>query len=268
MAAEPPASPDPQAPYSYRCHDRSWLTSVISSRIAPRIEPWLPASWSANAVTGVGSSLMWLLLGGVALCPSPRREQWAPLWVALLWGYCLLDHVDGCRARRRRSSSAWGEFLDHALDAWHGGIAVYVVGSMGGHATHPAIVVITIASVALATLATWLEQRLRGEFSLGAIGPVEAVAGARPLPRRLDLARGPAAWVRPLSAQFSSLTWADLALLLGATGNLLTAAVTVGRSRAISAPLAAAALAAGVITALGFGSRLPWTLSGIAVVLL
>lgn len=210
---------------------------------------------------------MWLLLAGVVICPSPQRERLAPLWVALLWGYCLLDHVDGCRARRRRSSSAWGEFLDHALDAWHGAIAVYAIGAMGGHVVHPAVLAGTIATVGLATVATWLEQKLRGTFTLGAFGPVEAVLAAGIY---LALWSWPEA-ARVLSSPVSEtigLTWANLALFCGASGNLLTVAAVAGRTRAVVAPLAAAGFVSIAILGLGFGSGLGWATLGVAVAIL
>ena len=63
-------------PYAYRCTDRSWLTHFIATRIAPSVETWLPAAWSANSITWLGFLLMWVLLAVcVFLCPpepAPR----------------------------------------------------------------------------------------------------------------------------------------------------------------------------------------------------
>ncbi len=231
------------------------------------METWLPAAWSANTVTWVGSALMWLLLAGMIVVPSPHREQWAPLWVALLWGYCLLDHVDGCRARRRKSSSPWGEFLDHALDAWHGGITVFAIGSMGGNATHPGLLVLTMATLAVATVVTWLEQKLRGEFFLGAIGPVEAVAGAGIYFALWTWPAAAAVLRSPVSAQ-SGVTWADGVLLFGAGGNVITAAIVTRRSWGVAGPLAAMAVVAGGMVGLGFSSQLGWSTLGVAIAIL
>jgi phosphatidylglycerophosphate synthase len=261
------ASPETRQVYVYRCNDRSWLTGVISSQIAPRLETWLPAAWSANTVTWIGSAMMWLLLIGVGCVPILPRGQWAPLWISLLWGYCLLDHVDGCRARRRRSSSPWGEFLDHALDAWHGTIAVWALGLMGGDAVHPGLIVVMIACVALATAATWLEQKVRGEFFLGAIGPVEAVVATGiyfalwMFPATTGILRS------PLSAR-SGFTWAEFLLAFACAGNLLTAFRVVARTRRIAAPLAAVAALVAALAALGFSSRLGWPVLGAAIALL
>lgn len=221
-------------------------------------------AWSANAITWLGSAMMWLLLAGVVLTPQALRVLLAPLWVALLWSYCLLDHVDGCRARLRRSSSAWGEFLDHAHDAWHGAIAVFSIGALGGGAMHPGVIVITIASVGLATMVTWLEQRIRGEFFLSAIGPVEGIVAVGVF---LVLWAWPpaAAMLRSPVAAAPSLTWADLILLAGAAGSLLTVAFVVRRSRGVTTHLAVAVLIAGAMLWLGTYVRPGWVIVGVAI---
>lgn len=221
-------------------------------------------AWSANAVTWLGSALMWLLLAGVVLTPQPLRVSLAPLWVVLLWSYCVLDHVDGCRARRRRSSSAWGEFLDHALDAWHGAIAVFSIGALSGGAMHPGVIVVTIAAVGLATVATWLEQKLRGEFFLSAIGPVEGIVAVGVF---LALWAWPpaAAVLRSPAAAAPGLTWADLALLAGAAGSLFTVAIVARRSRGVAGHLAAAMLITGAMLGLGAHFRSGWVTVGVAI---
>jgi phosphatidylglycerophosphate synthase len=240
---------------------------VFAKRVAPRVERWLPAAWSANGVTLLGSGLMWLMLAGVVSCPAPLRVRLGPLWIALLWGYCLLDHVDGCRARRRGSSSAWGEFLDHALDAWHGTIVVVVAAMMGGSAVHPGLVVAAIASVGLATTVTWMEQNLRGEFVLGALGPVEAVLGAGIF---IGLWSWPEA-ARILGSPVMSgggWTWADLAFALAAAGNLITAALVIWRNPGAAAPLGMVALVVGLVVGLGGNTQIGWLVAGAAIAIL
>ena len=90
-----------------------------------------------HEVKSVGaSSLRRYLLAGILLTPPAIRLALAPVWVALLWAYCILDHVDGCRARRRGASSPWGECLDHGRDDWDGtvaGLGVAVVPGPAGH---------------------------------------------------------------------------------------------------------------------------------------
>ena len=224
-------------------------------------------AWSANAITGLGSALMWALLAGVAVCPSALRAQLAPLWVALLWSYCILDHVDGCRARRRRTSCAWGEFLDHALDAGNASIAVIALVLVSGGAVGPKAMAAMTGCVGIATAAVWLEQKARGEFRLGAIGPVEAVLAAGVY---ITLWRWPAAASAlgsPLSAEIH-VTRASLMLVAGAGGSLVPTAISAWRSREIAAPLLAAALAASVIMGVGFASHLGWGAACLALAIL
>ncbi|MEY2881942.1 MAG: CDP-alcohol phosphatidyltransferase, partial [Verrucomicrobiota bacterium] len=243
------------------------LTAAISNHLAPRIEAWLPSAWSANAITWLGSALMWLLLAGVLLAPAPWRESLAPLWVALLWTYCVLDHVDGCRARRRRASSAWGEFLDHGLDAWHVGITVLVVGAMGGDALRPAVVAATLACAGLATAATWLEQKLRGHFTLGALGPVEAVLAAG-IYLALWATPAGASALRAAPLPGVALNWAELIVLLSALGNFLTALLATARTREVFPRLAALALVLATVALLGFSPAVGWAVACTALAIL
>lgn len=224
-------------PYVYRCTDRSWLTGVISRHLAPKIEKQLPAAWSANTITWIGSGLVWFLLAGVILCPPEMRRPLAPLGTLLLWAYCLLDHVDGCRARVRGTSSAWGEFLDHGLDAWNGIIALTAIAVLSQHAISWRVLLIAVAAVSVSTAAVWLEQKVRGEFFLPAIGPVEGV---------LLAGVGIALWASPAAARAMSsvapvpglaITVANLAMLFAAALMLAPAVIAVFRTKAIALSL-------------------------------
>jgi phosphatidylglycerophosphate synthase len=251
-------------PYRYHCVDRSRLTAWIATQVAPPIEARLYAGWSANTVTWLGSGLMWVLLTGVLICPSPLREQLAPFWVALLWGYCLLDHVDGCRARSRHSSSPWGEFLDHGLDAYHGAIAVIAVASMGD-AVRPGILTLATAGVGIVTAATWIEQRLRGTFTLAAIGPVEAVMAAGCYIALWGLPG--ASMILAIPVPYINLTWSEIALLAGTLGcTVTTAAVALRSPDAVFCITACIIVAAGLLW-LGYTHQQPWHLITCAVLI-
>jgi ubiquinone/menaquinone biosynthesis C-methylase UbiE/phosphatidylglycerophosphate synthase len=168
----------PQArPYVYASEDRSQITLWLSRRVAPRVDPLLPRILSPNQVTLTGSGLVLLLTGGVAFVPEGLRQMLAPLWVALLWGYCVLDHVDGFRARDRKMSSAWGEFLDHALDAIIvPAVILAVAWFVPAGAIRPWVAAAAIGGALVATVAVWSEQRAQGKLFLPAIGPVEGIA--------------------------------------------------------------------------------------------
>ncbi len=254
-------------PYAYRCTDNSWLTAVLSTRVAPVVESWLPKAWSANDVTVLGSVLMWILLGALLLMEPAARGHLAPLWVALLWSYCILDHVDGCRARRRASSSAFGEFLDHSLDSWHGAIAVIAVGLIADHAISWPIVGLAMACVSLATTAIWLEQKARGEFILGAVGPVEAVVAVGLFfllmgnPVTASILRAPV-------VASSDITWAAVVLMGGSVATGFATIAGIQRTRAILRPLARFALASGVLLGLGMAGQVEWAITLAAIALM
>jgi uncharacterized membrane protein YdjX (TVP38/TMEM64 family)/phosphatidylglycerophosphate synthase len=243
-------------PYVYCCVDHSALTAWIARVVAQPVERMLPPTWSANTVTGLGSGLMWGLLAGVLLMPAGVRDRFGWLWALLLGGYCVLDHVDGCRARRLGTSGAWGEYLDHALDAWHGAIMVVAMASVSYPAVRPGVTAVTLAGAGIATVATWLDQKWRSEIHLGRIGPVEAVGVAC-----LYLL----SWVLPAASVWwgsavwagSDVTRAEAFLLIGAGGGLASAFAALRRSPGQAGRLGAFTVAAGVLVGSGYGGA-PW----------
>ncbi|PTX96625.1 CDP-alcohol phosphatidyltransferase family protein [Opitutus sp. ER46] len=179
-SVDPVPTSGPAAPaYAYRCHDRSLLVPWISRGPAAWLHRQVPAGVSANALTVFGSVVMWVTAAAAWLTPPGWRETLAPVWVAGMWFYCVLDHVDGQRARAKGTSCALGEFLDHALDAWNVGLVIGVTALMGPGGPHATAAVLgLLAAASFATVATWLEQRERGAIYLGRVGPVEGVAVA------------------------------------------------------------------------------------------
>lgn len=247
----------PLPPYVYCCVDRSALTAWIARVIAPRVERLLPERWSANTITGVGSGLMWVLLAGVVAAPAGLRERLGLIWAALLCAYCVLDHVDGCRARLRRTSGAWGEYLDHALDAWHTAILVVVLVVVGGPAVRPGVAALALAAAGIATVATWLDQKWRGELRLGHLGPVEAVVLGCLYLSSWQLPAAPDWWRAPLWPM-GGWTRAEAFFLAGALGSLATAFAAVGRSPGQLGRLACFAAVAVVLVVSGAGGASGW----------
>ena len=242
----PPAPP----PYRYRGMDESRLSAWIGANVAPRVERWVVQAWSANTITWVGSGLMWVLLAGVLGCAPETRGAAGGLWCALLWGYCVLDHVDGCRARLRGTSAAWGEFLDHGLDACHGSIIIVVLAAVSGATVQPGVTALALACAGVATVATWLEQRWRGEFYFGKLGPVESVflAGCFLItwmwPTAADW------WREPLFAG-NDLSRAAGFFLVGAAGAVGTAAMAWRRAPGVGGRLAYVVAVAGAVVVSG-----------------
>lgn len=163
-------------PYAYVCVDKSALTRWLSRTVAPAVNPLVPAVLTANGVTLTASAMIATLVAGLLLVPAGVGSALAPLWVALLWGYCVLDHVDGFRARSRGASSPWGEFLDHGLDALVVPAVVLAAVLMGPDGlVRPWLGTLLMAGAVLVTVAVWTEQRAVGVLYLPRFGPVEAV---------------------------------------------------------------------------------------------
>ena len=162
-------------PYHYRCEDASPISAWISRVVAPPIQRRLPRGVTANQVTVFGSVLLWIALAGALATPLETRRALAPLWVLLLWSYCVLDHVDGVHARATSNSSRLGEYLDHALDAWNVAAVIGVVAAVSLPAIAPRGLVALAGAGGLAAVVTWLDQRAHGCIRLGRVGPVEGV---------------------------------------------------------------------------------------------
>ena len=247
--------PRRDAGYVYKCVDESWLSDQIGAKVAPAVERALFRAWSANTVTWVGSGLMWFMLAGVILCPAGLRESAGMVWAGLLWVYCVLDHVDGKRARLRGTSGPWGEFLDHGLDAWNGSIMLLVMAVVGGGAVDPLVTAITLACAGLATVATWADQRWRGEIFLGKAGPVEAVALGGLFLASWSFPRAAEGWSAvPFEGGF---TWAEIFFGVGAVGSLVSAAGSWRRAPAMGWTAGWFAAKAGALVVAG-GWGLPW----------
>jgi phosphatidylglycerophosphate synthase len=101
-------------------------------------------------------------------------EARALLFAGLLHCYVVYDHVDGMQAKRTRTSSALGEYLDHSLDVYHGAIAVLAIFALVGFQDR-LLVLMMLACSHLAFAATMVEEKERGELYFGPIGSLEGV---------------------------------------------------------------------------------------------
>ncbi len=216
----PPLSQCPKLAYEYRCTDDSLLTKWISKHLAPRIEKILPSALSANFITVLGTALV--MVSGLTVAALPRGSSfvWFGTSAALIWLYCLLDHVDGCRARARGTSGPVGEFLDHSLDAANIFIIAYLVLAAGrSGAPSPGIDSLLNAACAAVTIATWCEQHAVREIRLPALGPVEGLLCAVLFLFSLHVPAMHVFWSRPA---FGPLTCFDVLLLVATAGMFAT----------------------------------------------
>ena len=162
--------------HRYECIDRSALAKFIIKVVAPVVDTWIPARLTANHVTLMGAIAALTMAIGIIQSSSELRIMLAPLWTALLWGYCILDHVDGYRARQRYTVSAWGEYIDHATDSTIVSFVVMVALMFGaGKTVSPSIAIFFFAATAMGTVAIWAEQYSIGKLKLPLFGPVEGI---------------------------------------------------------------------------------------------
>lgn len=161
-------------PYEYRCVDRSILIGPFRRHWAELFLQTVPQRVPANFVTLLASAFMWVLLG-FAVAGLPLDPAWrGGLFAALLHCYLVYDHVDGMQAKRTRTSSALGEYLDHSLDVYHGAIAVLAIFALVGF-TDRLTVLVLLGCSHLAFAATMVEEKERGELYFGPIGSLEGV---------------------------------------------------------------------------------------------
>mmetsp|Transcript_37502 Transcript_37502/g.73327 ORF Transcript_37502/g.73327 Transcript_37502/m.73327 type:complete len:392 (+) Transcript_37502:88-1263(+) len=98
------------------------FTTWLASKLPLQHDPKAPMHWTApNSLTFVGllcmvvPSVVVMYTSHDLLSPSPR---WAYLATAAgIFGYQILDELDGKQARRTGSSSPLGELFDHGCDA-------------------------------------------------------------------------------------------------------------------------------------------------------
>lgn len=162
--------------YAYRCVDRSILLPFYKPRCVRPVALRLPDRLPANLVTISASLFMWAALalaaGALALPPAAL----ALAFVVLLQVHEVYDHADGMHAKRTGSTSALGEYLDHALDAYHGPIIVVAFFALAGF-EHRTLVLFSLWTLQLAFVATMAEEKELGELRLGPIGSLEGVMG-------------------------------------------------------------------------------------------
>lgn len=161
-------------PYVYRCVDRSLLLPVFRDRCVAPFARRLPERLPANLVTLGASACMWAALALVAAAGALPAPALALAFVVLVQLYLLGDHADGMHAKRTGTSSALGEYLDHALDGYHGPIVVLAFFALVGFGNR-ALVMVMLWALQLAFAATMVEERERGELRLGPVGSLEGM---------------------------------------------------------------------------------------------
>jgi phosphatidylglycerophosphate synthase len=211
-------------PYVYRCVDRSLLVEPFRRHWVPLFDWWLPRWLPANLVTLGASVFMWAVLALELAAGAVPAAVLAIAFVVLFQLYAIYDHADGVHAKRTGTSSALGEYLDHALDTVNGAISALAVFALVGYGNR-LLVLFMLWSWYAAFAATMVDEKERGELHLDAIGSLEGVLlfSAFFLSWLVPPLR--AWWLAPLAAGLPAYA------LMMMAGGLITLSTVVGSVR-------------------------------------
>ena len=161
-------------PYVYRCEDRSVLLETYKRTVVPLWRWWVPSGLPANMITLGSSACMWVVCGLSLNASSFSPTTLALAFLALTQGYLAYDHIDGMQAKATGTSSALGEYFDHALDTYHGAILTLSTFALLG-APPLAVLLVLLSAGFVAFAATMVEQKERGELFFGWFGTLESM---------------------------------------------------------------------------------------------
>ncbi|KAH0794847.1 CDP-alcohol phosphatidyltransferase family protein [Histomonas meleagridis] len=106
----------------YHGEDHSICMRLFYSKFCDKVCTFFPLTCSANLITTIGF-VFELISFILTFVYSKGISEPLPSWVCVINGlflfiYQTCDNVDGRQARRTHSSSAIGQFFDHAVDAF------------------------------------------------------------------------------------------------------------------------------------------------------
>jgi ethanolaminephosphotransferase len=155
----------------YHCQDNSILLPVFKRYLWGPILPFIPERVSANSLTLLGTGLSALAWVITVLVPASRLS--VAIVGLLVFAYLTLDNIDGAHARRTKTSSPLGEFLDHWLDALNN--TLLFMGAINyWQIPEDRAVLIMVFAVLAYTLTFW-EQRVTGRIHMAQLGNVEGI---------------------------------------------------------------------------------------------
>lgn len=155
----------------YHVQDDSILVPPLKRFVWGPLVPLIPASVSANSLTLLGTAMSGVAFG-IAVCVPPTPLSMT-LIAALIFGYLVLDNVDGAHARRTGTSSPLGEFLDHWLDALN--LAFLFLGCIHTFHIPDGRAVFVMGTAVLSYTLTFWEQRVTGRMHMARVGNVEGI---------------------------------------------------------------------------------------------
>lgn len=159
--------------YSYSSTTESFLDAFMGQKIVKPIVNFLPYGLPANIITIISTSLVLFSFLIALQCQNDNYKLWflIPVFVCI---YLIGDCVDGEQARRTKTGSPLGEFLDHFLDTFVSGqlmISLLVVYNVN----RPTLIY-TVLCIGYITqsIAFW-ERYQTGHMFFGKFGSTESI---------------------------------------------------------------------------------------------
>ncbi len=147
------------------------LEKMIINPVAVRVAPYV----SANVISTL--SLLAALAAGFAFW-----RGMPVIGAALILGNGFLDMLDGCVARARGTTGAFGSFVDKIIDKYSD--LIFLLGMLLGHLAHPVAAVAAMVGIPLSTYINSAVEglskgtvKLQEKFSLRFLRIIILVAG-------------------------------------------------------------------------------------------
>ena len=161
--------------YEYRADDRSLLTPALKAWLVRPSLALVPLAMPANLITIGASAFIWLALA-LSTTSSLSPTWWRSLAIAgCLVSFLVGDHLDGMQARRTRTSSALGDFLDHFFDTFNNGM-LHLVLFLALPLVDPPLFIVMLGAMYLNHALVFCEHHKTGVIRFERVGPVELVA--------------------------------------------------------------------------------------------
>lgn len=155
----------------YEVKDNSVLTPFFKKWWWTPIVARIPESVSANTLTILGTVLSASAFAITAIFPVSRLT--CTVAAILIFTYLTLDNIDGAHARRTKTSSPLGEFLDHWLDALN--LSFLFVGGIHSWSIPPDRAVLVMMFAVWSYTMTFWEQKVTSRIHMAAVGNVEGI---------------------------------------------------------------------------------------------
>ena len=161
--------------YSYSANDQSLLDAFIIRFLVQPVLKLIPYHLPANIITIVSNSLVFLAYVIAMQSTRGKYTFWFAIPILILL-YIIGDCADGEQARRTKTGSPLGEFLDHFLDCFVTGeliISLLVVYNI----KNAIIVMLSLTLAYLVQAAAFWERYKSGQMHFSRFSSTEAIIG-------------------------------------------------------------------------------------------